>query len=178
MSKDKATVARGELMPIFLRTPYNYDTNQASDESGLKCLDDSKAKQSFQEECDINTIVKRFGITGQLPEGVRAPTYGDFTNTFDFHTAMNAIASARESFDRMPAEVRARFNNDPGAFVDFCSNEDNLAEMEKMGLTNPKPKTETPETVSPRPVTTSNGTGQDGKTVEAAPGGTQGAPKA
>ena len=77
---------------VFLRTPYNYDTDEASEASGLKCLDESKTKQSFQEEADINTIVRRFGLTGQLPSGIQAPTYGDFTEVTDFHTAMNAIA--------------------------------------------------------------------------------------
>lgn len=142
-------------MKTFLRTEFNYDTNEASIESGIECKDESKTKQSFKEESDINTIVKRFGLTGQLPEGVKAPTYGDFTEVMDFHTAMNAVAAAGEAFDRMPAEIRARFNNDPGAFVDFCSNDENRAEAEKMGLVVPKEVTKEGK-VSPRPVTTSN----------------------
>lgn len=121
-------------MNPFVRSPYNYDMNAAGDESGLKCLDATLTKQSFKDEVDINTIVERFHITGEMPMNVRAPTYGDFTGVFDFHTAMNAIAQARESFDAMPAEVRYRFNNDPAAFVDFCSDEKNRPEMTKMGL--------------------------------------------
>jgi len=155
---------------VFLRTPYNYDTNAASDESGLACQDESRTKQSFAEEADINTIVRRFGVTGQLPTGIRAPTYGDFENVVDFHTAMNAIAQAGEAFDRMPAQVRARFHNNPAEFVDFCSDPANVAEMEKLGLTNtPKngatsPVEATPEgkKVSPSPVTASNELGNAG----------------
>lgn len=122
------------MNPVFVRAPYNYDVDKASDESGLKCEDESLAKQQFAEECDINTIVRRFRITGELPSNVRMPTYGDFTEVTDFHSAMNAVAAARESFEAMPAEVRARFNNDPGAFVDFCSDDKNRAEAEKLGL--------------------------------------------
>lgn len=123
-----------EIKPPFLRTPYNYDRNKASDESALKCKDPSLAKQSFKEECDINTIVERFAITGELPTNVRMPTYDDFTGVTDFHTAMNAIAKANEAFDAMPANVRARFHNDPAEFVDFCSSKDNLEEAKRLGL--------------------------------------------
>lgn len=129
----------------FLRTENNYDRNEASKETALECKDESKTKQSFKEETDINEIVKRFGLTGQLPaDGIRAPTYGDFTEVIDFHTAMNAIAQARESFDKLPADVRTRFHNDPGAFVDFCSQPENGPELEKMGLKAPKPAAEAP----------------------------------
>lgn len=122
------------MKTIFLRTPYNYDMNKAGDESGLHCKDDSRTKQSFAEEADINTIVRRFHISGELPTNVRMPTYADFGEVFDFQTAMNAIREAQESFMAMPAHVRARFHNDPAEFVDFCSNQANRAEAEKLGL--------------------------------------------
>lgn len=125
---------------IFLRDGFNYDAFQVSKETGLDCsVEPSLAKQSFAEECDINTIVKRFGLTGEYPQGLRAPTYGDFTGIFDFRSAMSAVVEAQQAFDEMPAEVRARFGNDPAAFVDFCSNGENRAEAEKMGLVLPKP---------------------------------------
>lgn len=123
---------------IFIRSPYNYDRDTASEETGLACQDATLTKQSFAEECDINTIVKRFGITGELPQNVRMPTYMDYEGIFDFHSAMNAIAKAHESFGAMPAEIRARFNNDPGQFVDFCSDANNLEEAKKLGLVEPK----------------------------------------
>jgi phage internal scaffolding protein len=123
---------------VFLRTPYNYDRDAASVEAGLKCKDKSLAQQSMAEECDINVIVRRFGIDGQLPQGVRMPTYGDFTGINNAHEAMNAIAMAREAFDQMPAQVRARFANDVAEFVDFCSDEKNRPEAERLGLVPPK----------------------------------------
>lgn len=113
------------------------DFDQASWDIGLVCLDDSKAVQSAAEEADINTIVRRFGLTGQLPVDVKAPQYGDFTEVTDYQTAMNAVLEAQASFAAMPAEVRSRFGNDPGAFVDFCSDESNKDEMKKLGLLVP-----------------------------------------
>ena len=122
----------------FLRTPYNYDRNAASDSSGLHCADRSLAKQADAVEADINTIVKRFNLTGQLPQGIRAPTYGDFGPGMDFHTAQNALRRAQEAFMAMPAEVRARFHNDPAEFVEFCSNDENAPQLAKMGLLAPE----------------------------------------
>lgn len=122
------------MKEVFVRAPYNYDTDMLSEETGLACLDVSLAKQSFKEECDINTIIDRFGIGYEMPEGVVAPVYGDFTEVKSFQDAVNAIAAANESFDALPAAVRARFRNDPAGFVDFCSDELNRAEAEKLGL--------------------------------------------
>lgn len=119
----------------FVRSPYNYDVVAASDECALDCSDfPSLAKQSFADECDINTIVRNFGLTGELPSDVRAPQYGDFTGVMDYQSALNAVIAADEAFMQMPAEVRSRFHNDPAAFVDFCSNENNREEMARMGL--------------------------------------------
>ena len=53
---------------IFLRTPYNYDLDAASNESGLACEEPSLAQQHYKDECDINTILQKFNITGLLPE--------------------------------------------------------------------------------------------------------------
>ena len=51
---------------VFLRTPYNCDRDAATNESGLRCEDASLAQQHFKEECDINTILQKFNITGLL----------------------------------------------------------------------------------------------------------------
>lgn len=122
----------------FVRSPYNYDTNEASDETGIDTGTEGGAKQSFKEECDINTIVERFGLGYELPENTRIPQYGDFSDITDFHTAMNATAKAKEAFDQLPAEIRSKFNNDPGAYVDFCLNPENREELKKMGLISPE----------------------------------------
>jgi phage internal scaffolding protein len=118
----------------FFRTGYNYDRDVASVESGLVCEDESLAIQSAAEEADINTIVRRFGLTGQLPDQVAMPRTGDFTNVPDFHTAMNLIRTTEEEFLRVPAEVRARFQNDPQQFMEFLEDEGNRDEARKMGL--------------------------------------------
>lgn len=119
---------------VFVRSSYNYDRDEASVDAGLHCDDESLAKQSFAEEVDINTIVKRFGVTGALPEDIPAPQYGDYDDVVDFHSAMNAVAHAREAFGALPGEVRYRFNNDPQRLLEFVADAGNYDEAEKLGL--------------------------------------------
>lgn len=122
----------------MIRVAGQYNRDEASIESGLVC-GESMTHQEFKEECDINTLCRRFGLGYQMPQGVRIPTYGDFSHISDYHQALNAIAMARESFDTLPAHVRERFVNDPGRFVDFCSDSRNRPEMEAMGLLQSAP---------------------------------------
>lgn len=118
----------------FLRTPYNYDMNDAGDEDAIRCREPTLTQQHHIEECDINTIVERFNITGQLPDNVRMPQFGDFEGIFNYHDAMNAIRQAEESFMAMDGKIRARFNNDAGKFVEFCTDPQNRDEAIKLGL--------------------------------------------
>lgn len=119
---------------VFLRTPYNYDKDAASNESGLHCEDASLAQQHFKEECDINTILQKFNISGILPEQPLSPRYGDFTGIGDYHTALNRVYAAQDEFEALPAQIRARFNNDPAQLIEFLENSDNRPEAEELGL--------------------------------------------
>lgn len=117
-----------------------YDDHDLESElTGLACEDISLAVQSSKDEVDINTIVKRFGLTGELPKDLAVPRFEDFELTYDYHSAMNMVAEAKESFMELPAAVRSRFNNDPGEFVAFVSDERNLDEAVKLGVAMPRP---------------------------------------
>lgn len=108
--------------------------------SDLECKDPSLTQQNFKDEVDINVLLERFRVTGQMPQGVVLPTYGDFTGLSDYRTALDAVNRARDSFMMLPANLRARFGNDPQAFLDFVSDESNRAEAEKLGLVSAKQK--------------------------------------
>lgn len=125
---------------VFIRSPYNYDTDIESEITGLLCEDETLTQQQFQEESDINTIVRKFGLTGELPDDFRAPVSGDFTNVVDFQTAMNAVRAAEEAFMEMPAELRARFNNDPQRLMEFVENGKNKDEALKLGIVQKPPE--------------------------------------
>ena len=127
-------------MPLkpFLRTPFNYDMDLASNETGINCPpEEGRTQQQFAEEVDINTIVRRFGLTGHLPTNPAPPMEGDFTGIVDFHTAMNAVRRAQEGFEAFPAELRARFSNDPQRMLEFLADDTNKDEAVKLGLVNP-----------------------------------------
>lgn len=125
----------GVIMPkIFVRSAHNYDRNKASKASALRCNDPTLAQQQFKEECDINTIVARFHLTGEVPQLTTLPTYDNYEGIFDFQTAMNAVRAGQEQFMTLPAQLRARFNNDPQQFHDFCLDGENLPEIQKLGL--------------------------------------------
>lgn len=114
------------------------DFEEESKKTGLKCLDKTLAQQQFAEECDINTIVDRFHLTGEIPQLTDVPTFQAFEGIFDFQSAMNTVRQANETFMSMPANLRARFHNDPQEFLTFTSNKDNLPELEKLGLLAPE----------------------------------------
>ena len=119
---------------VFLRTPYNYDRDAATNESGLACEEPSLAQQHHKDECDINNILRQFNITGLLPEQTLSPRYGDFTGIGDYHTAMNRVLAVQDEFEALPAQIRARFDNDPAQLIEFLENSDNRPEAEKLGL--------------------------------------------
>jgi len=121
---------------IFLRTPYNYDTNAASNGSGLHCEDATLAQQHFKDECDINNILRQFNVTGLLPEAPLSPRYGDFTGISDYHTALNQVIAAEAEFMALPAQIRSRFENDPAKLIEFLENSENKDEAIKLGLVN------------------------------------------
>lgn len=118
----------------FLATPYNLNGDAWSLANGLGDFCPTKTKVSEQESTDINEIVRQFGLTGQLPDNPLPPTYGDFSDVLDYHTAMNAVKRADEAFMDLPAALRARFSNDPAALVEFLGEETNRAEALQLGL--------------------------------------------
>lgn len=129
----------GEVITPFLRSAYNYDVDAVSRETGLLCADPTLAQQQFAEEANINTIVERFGLTGELPTNVRVPVSGDFTDITDYQTALNMVLDAEAAFMELPANVRARFENDPQKLQDFVEDASNLDEARRLGIAVPAP---------------------------------------
>lgn len=103
----------------------------------------SRTKQAFKDEVDINEILRKHEkglLTDHLNE--HQGQYGDFIIAGDFHSHMNLIKEAENAFMTIPAEIRAKFNNDPAEFLAFAQDPEKLDEMRKMGLAPPdRPKT-------------------------------------
>ncbi|QXP08444.1 MAG: internal scaffolding protein [Arizlama microvirus] len=126
---------------MFLRAPHNYDVDAVSAEFGI-AIDESESvvQQQFAAECDINEIVRRFGLTGELPSNVRMPVSGDFQDIEDFQSAMLRVREAQEAFMQLPGEVRARFAHDPQRLMAFLEDGSNRDEAIKLGLVVPPPE--------------------------------------
>lgn len=111
---------------------------------GTHISPDSRTKQSFKDDCDINNIMARYIKTGVIDFTARnQPRYGDVTGA-SFESAMATVAAANTMFHELPARVRDRFRNDPAKFLDFVNNPDNKDEARALGLLKPVPEAPAP----------------------------------
>lgn len=85
---------------------------------GLSCDDESRTKQEFKDECDINRIMARALRSGQFPPAVSVGRYGDFSEVGDYQEALARVEYAREQFAGLPAKTREKFGNDPARFLE------------------------------------------------------------
>lgn len=122
------------MAKTLVRGVFMYDGDAVSEATGLACRDVSLTSQEDKEDADINVLVRRFGVTGEIPVLDRLPLIEDFVGLTDYHSAMNALVEADRTFMELPAELRARFDHNAGKFVDFCSDEKNRDELVKLGL--------------------------------------------
>ena len=147
-------------MKIEIRKPLDYDAAMASTLSSVVFTKPTRTQQQFREETDINFIVRNFLRTGQLPVVSAQGIYGDFLNAPDsFHEAKQRLIDAEDAFFDLPADIRARFKNDPGALLEFLQDPKNLDEGVTLGLFNkPVEEFKTPSIPSsPSPSPTGEG---------------------
>lgn len=97
----------------------------------------TRTRVSEQDSVDVNKIVARYEKTGVLPVEGREAFYADVSNMGDYRTALEQVRMADEAFMQLPAALRARFDNDAAAFLDFTSDPANRAEMAELGLIEP-----------------------------------------
>ena len=130
MSKNSSSIE----LP-FLRTPYNYNTNSVSDETGLFCPEPSLTKQELTESCDPNFILDRFAAGQDIQFNTKTPRYGDFTGVpSSYHEALNFIKQAEQAFMELDAPLRAKFENDPAQFLAFVEDPKNSDSLVELGL--------------------------------------------
>lgn len=139
---------------------------------GYQCSGDSLTVQSQAKDSDINVIMDRYLKTGQLPPVSRVPTYGDFDGISDYREAMEVVRAAQEQFMALPAKVRARFENDPHQFIEFCSDARNVAELSELGLLSTEAKVayEKSREVKAKPTDGSSGKGDTTPAARRKPG--------
>lgn len=95
----------------------------------------SLTEQHHKDACDVNFIMRQYQERGVLPEMRSGGTFGDFSaSPVDFREACELVRTAREKFESLPSNVRERFNNDPGALLEFLDDPANRDEAVKLGL--------------------------------------------
>lgn len=98
-------------------------------------------KREMAADADINNIMKKYESTGVLPIANKKPIFGDFASIGTYQESLELVNYAQQQFDSMPAQLRARFQNDPGKFIEFAQNPANQEELYNLGLaTRPEPK--------------------------------------
>lgn len=125
---------------------HQYDDLRDALEGDLIALDfpePSLTQQHFAKDADLNTIVKRYGITdGAIPVTPLDPQFfGDFTNApEDFRTVLEISKRAKDHFMALPADMRTAFHNDPAELHDWVTNPANKEEAISLGLLPKEPK--------------------------------------
>lgn len=91
--------------------------------------------QSAAADCDLNVLVKRI-MRGQMlmPEPLTDDYFQDISNLPDLRGAMEYIQTAREHFDDLPAEMRARWQNNPANLWNWLTDEKNHEEAIELGI--------------------------------------------
>ena len=120
---------------ITFNTPYG----QQPPRCFFHTTGESLTQQHFQEESEINNIIRSYDKNGVIEHINRGNAiYADFSNVTDFSDALSQINEAKEEFLRIPSDIREQFQNDPGQFFKFASDPNNLDQLVEMGLANPK----------------------------------------
>lgn len=114
------------------------ERSRLSDAAGTVPRGDSLTVQADSKDADINVIMERYARTGQVPGLSRVPAFGDFSGISDYRSAIHAVRDADELFMQLPAKVRAKFENDAGAFMEFCLDPANKRELADLGVLKPE----------------------------------------
>lgn len=94
----------------------------------LDCGDVQLTKQSFKDECDINNIIRRYEVSGELPVRFGAPQYG-VAPDLDLKASVDILGAFRQEFEDLPDHVQNMFSNDPFIFAQFLEQYDENPEQ-------------------------------------------------
>lgn len=97
-------------------------------------------QQQFKDEADINNIMRKYGAD---PVAFNALTrtggmYADFSKIKDYHGMLLQVADAQDAFATLPAQLRSRFENNPGKLIEFFRDSKNYDEGVALGLIEPR----------------------------------------
>lgn len=71
--------------------------------------------------------------TGRMPPPQQL-VYGDFSEVPDLHTILDKTNRVKDSFMRLPPEIRANFKNDPQRWLSYMEDPKKTEEHYELGL--------------------------------------------
>ena len=111
--------------------------------------EETRTQQQFRDKVNINSIMAKYRKTGLIDHVRKNPgVYSDMTKVVSYQEALNTVISAQATFDTLPANVRARFQNDPHQLIEFLKDSKNDEEAGKLGLIIPKAPPKPPEQIA------------------------------
>lgn len=112
--------------------------------------EESRTKQAFASESDINRIVKNHTEGAHILPPTRQPLFGDVSMATDLLSARLLLQAAEEDFSNLPADVREVAKNDPVTFLSMLSEQTGAQALVDAGLPIEGLKRSEPAPLPPR----------------------------
>jgi len=109
-------------------------------------------KQSLAEATDVNAIMRRYAVTGEMPRSHNTPEsalYGDFSDVGDYHSALNRVRTAQAFFDGLPSDIRNACENDPHVLIELLTDPAHREQATELGFFPPPDESRSGEVGNP-----------------------------
>lgn len=94
----------------------------------------SMAEPQYKNECDINRIMAKFRVTGQLPVTPKVPQYGDFTAVGDATETQIRAADIAARLESLSPDLREEIERAGGVDVWLSLSPDNVKRLNPESL--------------------------------------------
>lgn len=99
---------------------------------------ESKVRQSFKDEVDINRVLQRYASTGLAPVPRGQPMFADVSAMVDLKSALDLVSDMQAKVRQLPVEARTLFNENPEDFERILNEGPIEANLRKLGFLPPE----------------------------------------
>lgn len=97
----------------------------------------TRTQAHFQDECDINRIIKRGRPNHFAPAQFHTGVIDYTKMPTSYAEAMQFTMDIQKQFNQIKPEIRGMFHNNPQELINFIDNPANRAQAQKLGLLPP-----------------------------------------
>lgn len=138
-------------MPINYRDRNDPSIDRVRDLTRTRNNEPSKTEQSHTLACNLNEIMRQYGVTKTLPIMAYPPEmFGDDNLDLTLTDAYETVRDADFYFQNLPATLRQKFNNSPTQLWQWVNDPANADEAVSLGLLNRDPTTASPSGEAPK----------------------------